>query len=298
MNRSAPEHLSFFSETADETIRFNNRIRSAVDRRSRVLLDFSKTVDLTAAGLVYLYSEIAGIRSKFGLSAVRINVNNISPTTRWALRESGILNLTNGGPQPRGQMLPIATGEDDQGLVDIVDYLIRKAISGRQLRGITIDQAEQLAGNALAEAMLNVKYHAYPKQEEKRWWLTSAILDAQLFIALCDRGVGIPKTLPTKGWFEHVRRLAPADDDAQVIKAAMEYTRSSQTGRSRRGLGTRDIQRLVLDQKSGRLTVISGKGHYRLSGRSGKETATTLHEDVGGTVIQWTIPMQAGQEDT
>ena len=297
VNRSAPEHLSFFSETADETIRFNNRIRSAVDRKSRVLLDFSRTVELTAAGLVYLYSEIEDIRAKFGQSAVRINVKNVPRATKWALRESGILDLTNGGPQPRGEMLPIATGEDDQGLVNIVDYLIGQAISGRHLGAINIDQAEQLTGSAIEEAMLNVKYHAYPNQGEKRWWLTSAILDAQLFIALCDRGVGIPETLPTKGWFEQIRRLLPMDDDAHMIKAAMEYARSSQSEKSRRGLGTRDIQRLVLEQHSGRLTIVSGKGHYRLSGKSGKETATALREDVGGTVIQWTIPMQAGQED-
>ena len=151
-------------------------------------------------------------------------------------------------------------------------------------------------GDAINEAMLNVKYHAYPNLPTRRWWLTCAILEDQLFIALCDRGVGIPNTLPRQAWFEKLRGRTLTNDDGQMIQAAMEYTRSAQDTTRSRGLGTRDIQRLVLEQGAGHLTVVSGTGHYRLSGERRDETVTNLKADVGGTVIQWAVPLHPGQE--
>ncbi len=290
----APRELSLFANTADETIRFVERVRKMAARGLRVLIDFSKTNQLTATGSVYLYSEIDRLQRDHGVAVVRFNLKGISSHIGFVLREVGLIELAHTGPRSTGQLLPIVAGQDDDRIQEIVDYVIGKAVRDEHLGGTDASQAEKLTGGAISEAMLNVKYHAYPHLETKRWWLTAAILDSQLYIVLCDRGVGIPVTLPRQDWFEILRGKFPFNDDAEMIQAAMRYTRTSQTRKHRRGLGSRDIQQLVVDRRSGHLTVVSGSGHYRLSGEQDQEEITKLNADVGGTVIQWTIPIQPG----
>ena len=242
-----------------------------------------------------MYSEIDRIQNEYGSTKVGIDRRTIQDY-RDILREFGLLKLANGDAGPTGKMLPILAGEGNEYIEEIIDYLFAKAHWERQLNNVTIAEAEQLASSAVMEAMLNVGYHAYPDQPGKRWWFTAAIIEEQLHIAICDRGVGIPKTLPKKGW---ERLSVVAGNDSQMIQAAMQYTRTSRI-KGGAGYGTRDIQRLILRQKRGHLTIISGKGHYRLSfdecGQE-KEAIIQIGDDVNGTVIQWTIPLQKQREE-
>lgn len=292
----APDSLSLFPETANETIKFIRQIGSNAKKRHRAVIDFSKTKQITAAGAVYLYSEIDGIHNRIGRGAIRMNFSGIAQPIKRILRESGLIKLIHGDQEPTGNMLPIISGKDDDHIQKIVNYLINKAVLDQQLGGISVEHAEQLFGGAIGEAMLNVKYHAYPNQDKNLWWLTCAIFDTQLWIAFCDRGVGIPNTLPRHSWFEKIRKVAPLNDDAKMIQAAMEYARTSKEESQGRGLGSKDIQQLVLDHKRGHLTIVSGLGHYRLSGENEREETKALNADVGGTVIQWAIPMQLKRE--
>lgn len=138
--------------------------------------------------------------------------------------------------------------------------------------------------------MLNVGYHAYPRTEKEQcfWWIMAEIIDEKFYIVLCDRGVGIPSTLKTHGLPGLMKEFLLGQDDAKMIKTAMKYTRSSRN-RSGGGLGSRDIQALVLE-KQGKLTIISGRGFYSLEGESKAEKATEMKQDVRGTLIQWEIP--------
>lgn len=267
-----------------------------MDKQHEAVIDFSNTEQLTAAAAVYLYSEIDGIHKKHGKGTTRINFVDIAPHLKIVLRESGLIKLVQGDQEPTGNMLPIISGKDDDHIQEIVDYLIGKAVVDRQLASVSVEQAEQLFGGAISEAMLNVKYHAYPNLDENLWWLTCAVFDEQLWIAFCDRGVGIPKTLPRQHWFEELRKISFLNDDAKMIRAAMQYTRTSKKERRGRGLGSKDIQELVLHHRRGHLTIISGFGHYRLSGEHGKEKTKKLSIDVNGTIIQWAIPIQSKQE--
>ena len=198
---------------------------------------------------------------------------------------------------PSGDVLPVISGKDNEYIKEIIDYLLIKAHLERQLTNVTIAEAEHLASSAIMEAMLNVKYHAYPHQTEKRWWFTATIFEEQLYIAICDRGVGIPETLPRKGLGEILRSVV--GDDSKMIQAAMRYTRTSRE-ESGAGYGTRDIQRLILKQRQGNLTIISGKGHYRLSCNEHgeeEELVNQIDDDINGTVIQWTIPLYPKSEE-
>lgn len=291
----APEEVSFFPKFADSVIRFVKNIRNICASGKKAHLDFSNTKRVTATGAVYLYSEIETLSRKFGPKVVMIDRDSCSNNT-WVLHQAGLLKLANGFPPPSKVILPVRSGTEDEHFEDILHYLITRAIQDRQLWSADPLEAEKLAGYAIKEAMLNVKYHAYPDATEKRWWTTAAIIKDSLYIALCDRGVGIPKTLPGQSWYENLMRSVRLTSDAEMIRAAMQYTRSRETAKPRRGLGTRDIQNLVLSKRTGYLTVVSGKGHYRLSGEDAKETIQSIGYNVDGTVIQWAIPLSGPAE--
>lgn len=296
---SAPETLAFFPDTTEATIRFINKIRKAIQNQNNVLIDFSATKQLTAAGAVYLHSEIDLLQTQNSAS-IHIDLQSATGWLRPYLRDCGLLGLTQGGPQPTGQGLPIISGNSDVSIQEItlrvIEFLIAEARFFQQIADGNIAQAQQLAYSAITEALLNVRQHAYPDSSEYHWWLTAAIVNEKLFIALCDRGIGIPKTLAEKGWLGRIKALV-TDDDGELIKKAMEYTRTSVADSSGRGLGTQDIQKLILEQKKGRLTIVSGKGHYQLSGENKGTNAATIKDDVNGTVIQWSISLQSAQEN-
>ena len=291
----APVIISFYPEHANETIQFVKRINNVCsEKKIKVILDFSSTDVITAAGAVYLFSELHLLYVKHGRKVVIINVDSAKQRVRSILRESGLLALANDQPQPTGNILPVIYGKDDEHSEDLLDFLMTKAVIHKRLGTANPYEAERLAGQAIREAMLNVKHHAYPNpnpNDNNQWWIIAEILDGELHIAFCDRGVGIPATLPRKNWYEHLRSTFPVDDDAKMILAAMKYTRTSKSSRSGRGLGSRDIQNLVLDRRKGHLTIISGKGHYRLSGTDTDEKTVNIGYDVSGTVIQWSIPL-------
>ena len=292
----SPDRLSLFPETASETIQFIRSISNNRDEQHKVIIDFSSTKQVTAASAVYLYSEIDRIHKKYGEGAIRFDLSGVTPSLKDALRESGLIKLVHGDQEPRGRMLPIISGKDDDHIEKIVDYLIKEAVDRRQLIKINLGHAEQLFIRAIGEAMLNVKHHAYPGQDENSWWLTCSVFDEQLWIAFCDRGVGIPKTLPRQSWFKKIMKVGFLNEDDKMIQAAMEYTRTSKEERQGRGRGSKDIQQLVLDSRRGHLTIVSGSGHYRLSGENATEDTKKLNADVGGTVIQWAIPIQPNKE--
>jgi hypothetical protein len=114
----------------------------------------------------------------------------------------------------------------------------------------------------------------------------------------------MPETLPKSGFWENAIGLLPINDDGHMIHAAMAYTRSSSrksrvrssSGRIGRGLGTRDMQNLVLNRNSGYLTIVSRKGYYRLDGETGKEISSAIKYSIGGTIIQWSIPLNEGDQ--
>jgi len=261
-------------------------------------IDFSKTVFMSALGTVYVYSEISKIQTAYQRAVVRIRAETVSSIqVANTLRESGLLQLCGSSAEPRGEFLPIVQGKGDEHLPEITAYLMNTALFQGQLGEADRAYAERLVHKAISEAMLNVQYHAYPQDKEHDfWWVTAAIFKNELHIALCDRGVGIPKTLLKQAWFKKfAQTLKLGVDDAEMIKEAMKYTRSSRKIRQGVGLGSRDIQALISEQGKGQLIIISGAGHYRLQTQDSSmlpETAEKIGYDVTGTLIQWRIPLQ------
>lgn len=292
-----PEKCTFATDSIDACIENLVEMREQLKSGKRLLLDFSFTQSISATYGVYFYAELQSLIEEFSPGCVYINLQSLSPRHRFIVKESGLLRLTNNIPLSAGKkgFLPILSGTKDDKIDAIINYIISIAETNGHISSDTKSraQAELLTSRAITEAMLNVDYHAYPDiTDEKLWWFTALIYENDLYISLCDRGVGIHKTLPRAEWWEHVMGALQINDDAQMIQAAMAYTRSSNKTKRGRGLGTKDMQNLVLERKKGFMTIVSGRGHYTLdANKNGKETLFKTNHPITGTAINWRIPL-------
>ena len=148
--------------------------------------------------------------------------------------------------------------------------------------------------------MLNVSQHAYIESGSdlvdkigKRWWIYAQQFEDQLYIAFCDRGVGIPETLPRHGHWEKIRALGKIvglDDDAAMIQAAMEFGRSGAETEGR-GLGLQDILNFANENPEGILWIFSRYGLYKKEKGKDKPTLRNYRRSISGTLIQWQVSL-------
>lgn len=148
---------------------------------------------------------------------------------------------------------------------------------------------------AVSESILNVLYHAYPEDEEKKpWWLTSSFdsTKGELRIVFCDRGITIPKSMETspKGRkiLEKIRNTTLWNHDSHRIKKAMQEGGTSSL-ESHRGNGLQCFRGFINEQICGKLHIISGKGYYRFNSEDNIEYSSEKKVRLDGTIITWSV---------
>ena len=147
----------------------------------------------------------------------------------------------------------------------------------------------------LAEAVINVRHHAYAEGERHpRWWVSASFdHESRDLAVLCyDRGRTIPGTLRTrKEKIVKTLTLGAMTDDSELIEAAL-HSRTS-TGEFYRGQGLPEMADIINRSKlDGELSVYSGKGMVRYEkrgGASGEYFPARLETPIRGTLIEWRI---------
>ena len=286
-NIDAPKQLVFSKKQSDEIISFVQSFCKEDKGKEKVHINFSKTEQISALAAVYMYAAIE--MSDHG-SGIR---GQIKEQVRFALQRSGLSKLCGYSEAQHDEVFPIVQGVRDDHLQEITKYLIETALSYNQLPLEDRAIAENLVNKSIGEAMLNVGHHAYPckDRDDRFWWIMADIIEQNLYIALCDQGIGMPKALSqNENFVGIIKNLILGKDDSKMIQKAMTYTRSSRDDDSGGGLGSRDIQNFVLKNK-GELIIISGKGFYHLFGENKNEKVNENAYNAKGTLIQWKIPV-------
>jgi len=167
---------------------------------------------------------------------------------------------------------------------------------------------QQRLYGGLTEAMTNCRQHAYDGERGDgfpnalpNWWMFSQYLDGVLCVALCDLGIGIPRSLPkdTSGMWGLIQSMfsKPEDDnDVRRIQAAIRVG-ATRTLTANRGKGLMEI-RSVLDGLGGRMHIHSNRGYYLYDAKknAAKQEAETCmnfapESSIQGTVLMWQIPV-------
>jgi len=172
-------------------------------------------------------------------------------------------------------------------------------------------QSTEFVYCGLTEAMLNATDHAYTKKgtlqlkypiASKQWW-AAAVMDTELEelrVMIYDQGHGIAATLPFSDVKEQVKvNVAKliglfsswtASGEEILVSAALQLKRTS-TGEIGRGKGFGDIMEPIQVVADSRLRITSGKAEVTIK-RGCATVSSQLAAHIGGTLIEWTFPVQ------
>jgi len=317
---NAPEKVSIYDaekptkESYIETLKFREDLSKYLNKKDCVI-DFSTTMNITAAAMLVIFSEIQTL-VETGSSNTIIGWSKVSPSVNRMLKRTGLKKLLRKKDSVHNfsglRNLPIISGTGSQHYDDIVDFIIT-----RYFHDSASPDTEYLISDAVSEAINNVSRHAYPDLdvEDKRWWLTCDVIGNQLYLAIYDRGIGIPHTVVEKRWFwsslkatypeihdELKEKLGEKSSVVEIFKltkykdAELIYLSMigdiSGTQKSKHGQGSKSFKALVNNTDGGRLWVYSNKGLYIFENDDAPPQVYKLPKDIGGTLNQWNISLK------
>jgi hypothetical protein len=291
---------------------FLNSLRETVlVRRKPVKIDFTETKRMVVCGTLLFYSELCRIKKEIK----KPDLLSCSPpkdeTVAQVLEHLGIfamLGCRNSVTPERTDVInwKIASGEN----TDATD--VGKILESQSK--LPVSKSKKLY-RGVSEAMTNVSQHAYLNlqddeiefSENKGWWMFCREEDDHIFVAICDLGVGIPVTLPKtieKDQEESIlqkilQKLFGSKSkysDGELIQAAIEVKRS-RTKKRYRGKGLLDMIKAI-ETTDGRLAILSNKGGYlyNVSGNTPSENVKNYKDSIKGTLILWSLPLNADTE--
>ena len=300
-----PNTLSFEKNYKETTIFFDN-LRDAAKKRALLKIDFTTLQEVGPAAVLVLAAELDCWRLGCGQKIRVLDIDKWNQSIRHILDEMGLFDLVRVENRP-----PVL--DSCRPSTHFIRFKSSDVADGDLARDLRAD-LEAVTGRipgwqhlyrGLAEAMTNVRQHAYPRSGHetsargkiRKWWMCGAY-DQRRKVLTCsffDRGVGIPATLPRKHARERIRgvlnKLGLPRDDASLIAAATAMGRTS-TGAEHQGRGLSDVMEFVRRSGSGgRLRILSRRGRYLYDGR-GKPDTVLLPSSIGGTLIEWEITLQ------
>ena len=291
--------FSLYSDSEySRSVKFIKNIQALLRKEKKILLDFNETENVTAAAMLRLHAEISSYQRYYGQNFVKFRTNNARSTVKFMLKNSGFLSEYDDPANipSRDKILTMRTGTDARGHLKSITNTMNDCFYSGELS----EQERSDLYQGINEAMLNVSQHAYDESEPdlankigKRWWIYAQQFDDQLYIAFCDRGVGIPATLPRHGSWENIKSLGKIvglDDDAAMIQAAMEFGRS-EAKTPGRGLGLQDVLKFANENPEGILWIFSRKGVYITEKGKTKPELRNYKESINGTLIQWQVSL-------
>jgi hypothetical protein len=296
-----------------ETINFIESIKNSI-KKSNCIVDFGHTEHITAAAMIVMFSQVQQAYDKSTYS-LKIGSSKKSTGVNKILRRSGLKRLADSKEMidnfKNVKQLPIIKGTGYKQGDDIVDYIQTKIYSNMS------PETEYRIGDAISETMNNVGRHAYPESDnsDRNWWLITEVIGNQLYLAIYDNGIGIPKTVVEKPWFiqslqatypemykKIKSKLGEAGKDLQLftfnpLKDSELISMSMKgdvtgTKEMKHGQGSKSIKALVKNTNGGKLWVYSNTGLYKLENENKKPELCSLPRSINGTLIQWNIEIQ------
>ncbi|MEO0399639.1 MAG: hypothetical protein AAF224_09510 [Pseudomonadota bacterium] len=278
-------------------------LRPRTKKRTKYV-DFCNLKTIDFGSLLVLAAELdmaLGQRSKQRYRNVLLpaDVHLWQSGIAYLFQQFGILELTGYRPREGDEALqahpyltPIRFRRDTLVKGSLANDLVQ------DVSALSVRRDEEQGGKlytALTEAMTNTNMHAYPVSftnypgRTNTFWWGGAIYDRSTETAhfvMYDRGVGLPKTIPKRGWARSMVDSG-ANSDSALVKAALTAPRSS-TGEPQHGKGLRQMAEAVDHKEGSFLRIISGKAVVTYRGDN-QISSRELPVEFGGTLIEWSI---------
>lgn len=264
----------------------------------KIKLDFSNTVKVYSDAMIWLYAEVD-------------NLLNINKNLRFyckkphnekvshVLHQIGMYKMCKVKFKPKKKFNDVIYWRTCSGkhvIAEQYDYIVDNQ---HNLFHPDVD----LFGGC-AEATKNARKHAYiePRAlsavqfDETAWWIFSQIKDGNMYVCVCDLGIGIPATLP-RSRAELVRelfqKLKNETTSADLIRAALDSSKS-RTKKDYHGNGLPKIASIVQETKQGSVAIHSLDGYVRIN--EGNYFEYNFRTRLPGTIISWKLPVRAQDE--
>lgn len=293
----APAVLDAFKPASRHaTIEFLTDLRSQTRREGvGVTIDLSEVVEIRPTGALLVLAEMDRASAGQPANSIRI-IRCRNRIVDAVMCHIGIYS-TFENPSPEADRDDVKHWRMASGVAS------EGAKGGAMLEGYEGRLADGLTGDLYAgitEAMTNTVHHAYESNTGqglrrfigKRWWALSQEFGGRLTVAVCDLGIGIPRSLPRSSTFSQPlvrsvwRGLGLDNSDASAIKVALELGRTS-TGREGRGRGLSEIVEAANLSAEGGVIILSNRGVF-VDG-FGKSYATDDTHSIRGTLVVWSV---------
>ena len=278
--------------------------------RTKVRFDFTRTKMIYPGGMLLFLAYLQLMLLHFpGRVKARCFPQSLAAQLMRHFGVADQLGVAPAGSQPHHESVVnwrYLTGDfaDGEKIAELIDGY-RRDTSAKLPDGLY---------DVLAEALTNVRHHAYPADTDvpesmRRWWLFARYVapkddqPGNLFVAVYDIGVGIQHSMRTQlrsgeialDKTDEVLKLlgigAGKRLDRLLLERAVEHPRSS-TGLSFRGRGLPEMRDFVLATNAGRLYIISGNAQYTCLGGSSAGSVANSQKLFNGTLILWSIPLE------
>ncbi len=283
-----------------------DRLRTAIVKNSQdVVFDFSKTEAIEAPAMLYFVAELdRAVRMAPKRQRIRCKLpdggSEPAKIVGQVLNQIGLLERI-GQPAP---------DDHDRSAFDESVRHWRYATGTRidEKPGDVLDEHEGRIAPALlskmhiglSEAIINSLHHAYEGDRrdgcrrfaERRWWMFTQEQDGMLEVLVCDLGIGIPRSLPTRWDHKLLSKVREwfSDDGPELaaIKTALVLGESS-SGDEHRGNGLPQVWEATTSADGGRVGIYSGRAY--LGSVGGQVTGGQYHGAVLGTLVSWRVPV-------
>ncbi|WP_322805374.1 hypothetical protein SO574_23350 (plasmid) [Vibrio alfacsensis] len=308
----APNIIDFYKPKHYEaTVKFidsiQKRIRNSYhSNKQSVNISFRNTKFITAAAAIYLFAQTArSVRKYPGISYTITAPQKVTQKGESlhlvdsVLNRLGFYELLGQRSRSLKEIRTVKCWHQDNGTVangEIAGRIIEK------LKHLGIEK--HMLYRSSVEAISNAVEHGYDKSiqstadlTDKTWWMFAAVLDNKLTILVSDLGHGIPNTLEktqSSNILDEIWSMlgVKATKDCELIHAST-LVKKTQTKKSNRGKGGKDLTSLVDHYKNSSLTIFSNRGLYRYHGKVSKKRAVSYDNKtpIEGTIVEWSIPL-------
>lgn len=306
----APVSINYYKESEFELMnKFLINLRDCVMKGHRVFIDFSTTKKISAAAMLSFLAEVDVLtkKSKHGYNAINFS-HPKEKKIESILSQVGFYDLLRKSKRETESYDDVTFWKYTSGscsepllakdmMIEIKKELEQKS-SKKLYRGFT-----EAMSNSVEHAYLDDDSHS-EEDETAKWWTFAGIYEKHLTVVICDKGVGIPATLPKtqgvsvlKKVFEILGVSLINVKDSVYIKASTTL-RETRTGEQNRGKGLNDIKSVIDSIGDGFMGIFSDKGRYIYKGKTGKinEVLFDYKTSVNGTIIEWNIPCEGEAE--
>lgn len=285
----------------------------AIKQEKRLILDFSEAYDIKIEGVILLYARVHAIQIQTNNTTIISVICSQNSSVNTILDKSGFYRLCGKrmSSSIKGNWVPMQSAVTSAPIGSQEELnareSLREAITfmGNCIQASNLDKdMSNSMYAAITESVSNVGDHAYLEINNndefdiallgKRWWFLTERIGNQLFAVIYDMGMGIPRTLPKKGFFRIIEQYWKTNTDPEILKAAMEYGRSRHR-QDKRGKGLSDIKQFVEMNPMGQLNIISGKGRYEYNSKTSAESVSDLPMQLRGTLIKWNVCLEPVQ---